>query len=116
MKSWNLAAFPGAPRPWLGYYRHLRSSLLDFKQSPLQVKARDISLLHDTHVIILQSDSLQLWALQEQQYLDDISLGRYISDMSHTRLSSSSNVAFVLDGPNVVPFTVLNSGMIPSVV
>lgn len=75
----------------------------------LDVIAQDISLLHESHIIILQSDSIVLWSLREQQYLDDISLGRYISDPAHIRLKSSPNVAFVLDGPNVVPFTVLNS-------
>jgi hypothetical protein len=74
-----------------------------------QVIARDISLLLESHIIILQSDSIVMWSLLEQRFQDDISLTRYVSDTTHARLSSSSNVAFVLDGPNVVPFNVLNS-------
>ena len=50
-----------------------------------------------------------MWSLHEQRYLDDILLGRYVSDMVHSRLRATTHVAFILDGPNVVPFTVLNS-------
>jgi len=100
VSSFSLLALNESILRWFGL--HLTNFPLP------QVSAVDISLLYNGHyVFILQSDSAVLWSLSERHFVDNISLDRYVTG-SDNKLRSGDDVAFVLDGSNVVPLAVLN--------